>query len=88
MQINLVWNENTRHKQQILDEAGFSYDFDRKIYLNRKTKKIFSVEFVEDNDEKVLEQYIRKDTGGKRWQFYFNDDPPEAVKREIEAVLG
>jgi hypothetical protein len=72
-------------KQQILDEAGFSYNFDRK---NRKTKKIFSVEFVEDNDEKVLERYIRKDTGGKRWQFYFNDDPPEAVRREIEAVLG
>ena len=75
-------------KQQILDDAGFTYNFDRKIYVNRKTKKIFSVEFVEDNNEKVLEQCIRKDTVGKGWRFYFNEDPPNAVKREIEAVLG
>jgi hypothetical protein len=26
-------------KQQILDDAGFAYNFDRKTYLNRKTKK-------------------------------------------------
>jgi ABC-type transporter lipoprotein component MlaA len=75
-------------KQHILDEAGFSYNFDRKIYVNRKTKKIFSVEFVEDNDEKTLEESIREETSGKKWRFYFNSNPPEGVKREIEAVLG
>jgi len=75
-------------KQQILDDAGFSYNFDRKIYLNRERRKIFSVEFIEDHDEKTLEECIREDTGGKKWQFYFNGDPPEGVKREIEAVLG
>jgi hypothetical protein len=75
-------------KQQILDEAGFTYNFDRKIYVNRKTRKIFSVEFVEDNDEKALEHRIREHTDTKKWQFYFNDKPPEAVRREIEAVLG
>ena len=75
-------------KQQLLDEAGFSYNFDRKIYVNRKTKKIFSVEFVEDNDEKTLEEAIREKTNGNKWRFYFNSNPPEAVRREIEAVLG
>ena len=75
-------------KQQILDNAGFSYNFDRKVYLNRNTKKILSVEFIEDKDEKTLEECIRKDNGGKKWQFYFNEEPSESVKREIEAVLG
>jgi hypothetical protein len=75
-------------KQQILDDAGFAYNFDRKIYLNRKTKKIFSVEFVQDKDEKTLQDRIREQTDRKKWRFYFNQEPPEAVKREIEAVLG
>jgi len=75
-------------KQQILDDAGFSYNFDRKIYLNRERRKIFSVEFIEDHDEKALEECIREDTGGKKWRFYFNEEPSESVKREIEAVLG
>jgi ABC-type transporter lipoprotein component MlaA len=75
-------------KQQILDEAGFSYNFKREIYINRKTKKIFSVDFVEDNDEKTLEECIREKTTTKKWQFYFNKKPSGAVRREIEAVLG
>lgn len=75
-------------KQHLLDQAGFSYNFKREIYVNRKTKKIFSVDFVEDNDEKTLEECIREETSGKKWRFYFNTKPSEAVRREIEAVLG
>ena len=75
-------------KQQILDEADFTYNFDRQIYVNRKTKKIFSLEFVQDHDEKELERCVQEDTTGKEWSFYFNDKLPPAVRREIEAVLG
>jgi hypothetical protein len=75
-------------KQQILDSAGFSYNFDREIYVNHRTKKAFSVEFVEDHDEKTLESCIREDTGTKTWRFYFNTDPPDPVRRNLEAVLG
>ena len=32
-------------KQNILDDAGFAYSIDRMAYFNRKTKKIFSVEY-------------------------------------------
>ena len=35
-------------KEQILQQAGYAYSFDRMIYFNRRTKKAFSVEFVED----------------------------------------
>jgi hypothetical protein len=42
-----------------------------------------------DHDEEVLESVIREDTGGKEWKFYFNSgEPPEEVRREIEASLA
>jgi hypothetical protein len=75
-------------KQQILDEAGFSYNFDRQIYVNRKMKKIFSLEFVQDHDEHELDRCVHESTTGKEWRFYFNGKIPPAVRREIEAVLG
>jgi hypothetical protein len=76
-------------KQHILDDAGFAYNFDRMVYFNRKSKKVISVEFAMDNDEKVLEHVIREDTCGKEWKFYFSSgEPPEEVRREIEASLG
>jgi hypothetical protein len=75
-------------KQHILDAGGFAYNFDRAVYFNRKKKKIFSVEFVQDHDESELERRIREGNGGKEWQFYFNSgEPPEEVRREIEAVI-
>ena len=30
-------------KQHILEGAGYVYNFDREIYFNRKTKKVFSM---------------------------------------------
>ena len=78
----------TLTKQQILDNAGFTYNFDREIYVNRKTRKIFSVDFVEDNDKETLQRSVDEPTNGKKWRFYFNGELPPAVRREIEAVLG
>ena len=76
-------------KQNILDDAGFAYNFDRRVYFNRKSKKIFSVQFLEDHDENTIERAIREDTDGKKWKFYLNSgEPPEEVRREIEASLG
>ena len=75
-------------KQNILDDAGFVYNFDRMVYLNRMSKKIISVEFAMDHDEEALERAVREDTGGNEWKFYFNSEPSEPAKREIEAALG
>lgn len=75
-------------KQNILDDAGFAYNFDRMVYFNRKSKKIISVEFAQDSPEEVLERAIREDPGGTEWKFYFNSEPSEPAKREIEAAIG
>jgi hypothetical protein len=76
-------------KQHILDDAGFAYNIDHAVYFNRNSKKIISARFAKDHDEEVLESAIREDTGGKEWKFYFNTgEPPEEVRRQIEARLG
>lgn len=75
-------------KARILDDAGYFYNFDRELYVNRKTRKAFSIDFIEDHDEAEIEQRIRRAKDKRKWQFYFNSDPSEAVKRELERVLG
>jgi len=73
-------------KQHMLESAGYIYNFYRVVFVNREAKKVFSVQFVEDNDEEKLEQCIWQESDGK-WQFYFNHAPAETVKRELEIIL-
>jgi hypothetical protein len=75
-------------KRDILKEAEYWYNFDRDIFYNRKAKKAFSLEFVDDNPEKEIRQRIEENTNGNGWTFYFNSPPSEGVKRELERVLG
>jgi hypothetical protein len=74
-------------KDLILEEAGYSYNFDRAVYVNRKDKKAFSIEFVEDNTDEEIKARMNQTNNG-RWQFYFNSEPSESVKRELERILG
>lgn len=78
----------TESKTDILDEAGYAYSFDRQVYISRKKKKAFSVEFVQDHSEDQIRKYIQEHTDGPGWRFYFNSPPSEAVKHELESVLG
>lgn len=75
----------TATKQHVLDAGGYIYDFDRQVYFNRSAKKIFSVEFIADNDEAKLEECIREKTDAGKWRFYFNVQPSESVTRQIGA---
>ena len=75
-------------KSKIFEDAGYVYNFDRQAYVNRTAKKIFSIEFVEDHSDEELQNRIREDKRGSGWQFYFNSEPADAVKRELESVLG
>ena len=75
-------------KEQMLQQAGYTYSFDREIYFNRKAKKVFSVEFVMDHSEDDLQRSLSEKTEGEEWHFYFNAPPPEAVRSELESVFG
>jgi hypothetical protein len=74
-------------KSQVLEEAGYAYSFDRLSYINRDTRKIFSIEFVQDTSEDKLKACIDEPSTGD-WHFYFNSEPSDAVKREFSAIIG
>ncbi|MGD0569008.1 MAG: hypothetical protein ABSA78_11430 [Candidatus Sulfotelmatobacter sp.] len=75
-------------KQQLLEEAGYAYSFDRLSYVNREARKIFSIEFVQDKPEAEIKARIDEAIRPGEWRFYFNSEPSEAVKRELSAVFG
>ena len=75
-------------KWQILREAEYAYNFDRMVYVNRTTKKVFSYEYVEDHSEDELRRCINEPSNGAEWRFYFNSPPPPSVQRQLENVLG
>ncbi len=81
-------SRSTKSKTEILREAGFAYTIDRQMYINQKTKKAFSAEFVQDHSGDQLRKYIQEYAAGPAWRFYFNAEPSEAVKHELESVLG
>ena len=75
-------------KIQILEDAGFLYSFEREIYLNRKTRKVFSAVYVEDHNEAQLEADIAEPRlSGNEWRFYFNEPSSDRVKRDLSALL-
>jgi hypothetical protein len=76
-------------KKQMLENAGYAYSFDREIYLNRRERKVFSLDFVEDHPEDVLEAKLRESApSAGEWHFYFNSPPSAGVERELSAILG
>jgi hypothetical protein len=75
-------------KKDVLREANYAYNFDREIYFNRAARKAFSVPFIDDNPEEVLARCINEGETGNGWRFYFNSEPSESVKTELESVLG
>lgn len=73
-------------RDHILDEAGYRYSLRNEIYVNRETRKVFSREFVEDHTEEEIRKCMERPSA-KSWQFYFNDDPPAGVRRELIRLL-
>lgn len=72
-------------KESILKEAGYWYNFDRMSYINRRAKKVFAEETVEDNTEEWLAERIAEPNTTGDWQFY--DEPAVAVRRAFVAEL-
>jgi hypothetical protein len=75
-------------KQEILENEGYRYSFDRQVYFNRKARKAFSVVFVEENTEEELLRLTREEVASSDWRFFFNTQPSDAVKRELVNVLA
>jgi hypothetical protein len=79
--------ETAISKSRLLREAGYTYDFERMVYVNSAKKKVFSIEFIEDHSKDEIRSRLDEHTDGE-WSFYFNQQPSPAVKRELESVLA
>ncbi len=75
-------------KSDILENAGYRFNLDRRLYVNRKEKKAFSLLFLENHSPEEIEQCILPATpNGGEWQFFFNDPPSPAVARQLVDLL-
>jgi hypothetical protein len=70
-------------KERILKDSGYSYSFDRELYVNRSLKKAFSVEFIEDHLEAEIARLAGDKSPSPEWYFYFYKRPSAAAEREL-----
>ena len=75
-------------KKDLLEESGYRYHFSRMVFFNRKTKKMFSREFIEDHQLNQIRQKIREDRPDNQWIFYFNRPLSYEAKQEILSEFG
>ena len=77
----------SQDKKAILEQAGYRYNFDRMLYVHHGQKKAFSVEFVDDQPTAKIQQCIDEHPPGDGWHFYFNEEPSDGIRRELQRVL-
>ena len=78
----------TKTKQDLLDEAGYAYDYYYMLYFNRDAKNAFSAEFVQERDGAELERRIRESSEENGWRFYVDSPVSESVKSQLEKALS
>jgi hypothetical protein len=72
-------------REPALRAAGYAYLFDRMAYFNRETKKVFSVEWLEDHPVEDLQRALVEPNDSGEWRLYVDQMPPQHV---IEALLA
>lgn len=73
-------------KEDYLINHGFRYDFNREIFYNKKSKKVFSIEAVKDHDKQWLELSLKDPNND--WEFYFNNDPSINIREQLIRYLN
>jgi hypothetical protein len=74
-------------KEELLENSGYRYHFDRMIYINRAARRAFSLEFVEDHSQQEIQKLLETPATNE-WVFHFNEPPSDRVKRELAEALG
>lgn len=58
------------------------------VYVNRTSRKAFSLEWVEDHSVQELRERMGEPNVSDTWQIYFNTKPSDSVLREFLAEVG
>jgi hypothetical protein len=75
-------------KEELLENSGYRYHFDRMIYFNRAARRAFSLEFVEDHSRQELQKLLDEIPATNDWVFHFNELPSDRVKRDLVEAFG
>ena len=75
-------------KEELLENSGYRYHFDRMIYFNRAARRAFSLEFVEDHSRQELQKLLDEIPATNDWVFHFNELPSDRVKRDLAEAFG
>lgn len=74
-------------KARLLKDAEYVYNYEREMYVNRKARKAFSVDFLEDQSEKAVQAALKEPAPTSGWRFYFNEAPSAWVQQELEKAF-
>jgi hypothetical protein len=74
-------------KANLLEQAGYAYNYHRMMYVNRTDRKAFSIEFLDDNPESKIREKIAEPKEADAWEFYTSSDLSEGIRRELNRVL-
>ena len=74
-------------KVHLLDTAGYAYNLDRMMFINRQAKKAFSVEFIDDHPESEIELRIQEPNVEADWRFYTDLPMSAGTRKELKRVL-
>jgi hypothetical protein len=77
----------TSEKEQILRDAGYFYFDARELYANRKSRKVFSLDYIEGNTTEELEKRVQEMTEGNAWVFHLENELTSSQQRELELFL-
>lgn len=74
-------------KEELLRDGEYWYNYLRMVYVNRKARKVLSVQWVEEHSEQELASEIARHNDTDDWQFCFNDEPSDYVRDVLSAEL-
>ena len=77
-------SQSDQLKGELLQGSGYHFNFEMESYVNRKSKKVFSAEYVDDHDEAEIERCIKSPSPESGWTFFFNEQPTEAMRPLLE----
>jgi hypothetical protein len=75
-------------KSQILKDAGYRYNLERELYVNRAIRTAFSIDFLEETDEQEIRRRLSLPPPVDGWVFHFVKHPSDAVRIELERLLS
>lgn len=67
-------------REDLLESTGHRYHLIRWCFVNRRNRRVFSIEFMEKHTKEELQRLIDAPATDD-WVFHFNEPPGDSVRR-------